>query len=261
MVKLDYFDCISPLPLVLQNVGSVISPKLSDVAKISYYVYAQYVSALRMTPEDFYDKQLKEKEVDFEYVFTSTKFDLILYNEQFREIITAALNFFFLEHFEFYPEYRAFLLTEKDSGGDLKVKGVIDQNNYADVVDIILQRIHITPDETEVDDISKVKNKLGLKIYEKIMKGRKRMRKAKSNDPDLTLPNIIAATAAKSLSLNWNTIWDITVFQLFDIFERLQIIDSYEIASSQVATWGDKDNKFKFGQWMSNIYDKNRDAS
>ena len=118
----------------------------------------------------------------------------------------------------------------------------------------------IEPDENEVDDISKIKNKRGRKIYEKMMKRRKKFKKAKANNPDLTMANIIAAVATRSSNLNWVNIWDITVFHLFDEFERLQINDQYNIASTQVAAWGDKDNKFKFGLWSKNIYDKQENA-
>lgn len=51
-MKLDYFDLISPLPLDLVGIGRIKSPKLIEIADISYYVYAQYVSCLRMTPSD-----------------------------------------------------------------------------------------------------------------------------------------------------------------------------------------------------------------
>ncbi len=67
----------------------------------------------------------------------------------------------------------------------------------------------------------------------------------------MSLPNIISSVAVRSLSLNWINIWDITIYQLFNEFERLQIIDQYDIASTQVSVWGDKEKKFKFGAWSS----------
>ncbi len=71
------------------------------------------------------------------------------------------------------------------------------------------------------------------------------------------MANIIAAVASKSESLNWDTIWKITVFQLFDLFDRMQRLDSYSIASAQVAAWGNKDGNFKFGAWIDNVYESN----
>lgn len=256
MIRIDYFDCISPLPLHIFNVGSIKSIKLIDIAKISYYTYAQYVTHIRMTPEDYFDTYFKDKEIDIDIIINSTKFDLVLTDDQFRSIITSALNFFFVEEFKFYPDYCAFINYTVDDDGNKHINGIINKDNYSDILSIILQRIHILPDENEVDDVSKIKNKLGKKIYEKMIKRRKKFKKVKAQNPNYTLPNIIAAVASKSESLNWNNIWSISIFQLFDVFERMRIIDTYNIASIQVAAWGDKNNKFKFGAWTDNIYDK-----
>lgn len=140
---------------------------------------------------------------------------------------------------------------------ELLAKGIINSKNYFDVLDIILQRVHITPDKTEVTDITKIKNKRGLKIYKRMQQVKRKFKKTSGGNPDLSLPNIISSVAVRSLSLNWINIWDITIYQLFNEFERLQIIDQYDIASTQVSVWGDKEKKFKFGAWSSNIYNEN----
>lgn len=254
-MTLDYFDCISPLPLDLVNVGSIKSPKLIEIAEISYYTYSLYIAHLKMTPEEYFETYHKDKEVDTESIFYMTKFDLLLADDNFRKIITSAINFFFVEDFEFNPEYTAFVSITKNEIGKIVDVKAITKDNYTDVINIILQRVRITSDENEIDDLKKVKNKRGLKIYKQAIKGRKSLKKAKEQNKNLTLANIIAAVASKSESLNWDTIWKITVFQLFDLFDRMQRLDSYSIASAQVAAWGNKDGNFKFGSWINNIYD------
>ena len=47
-----------------------------------------------MTPEDYFETYHKDKEVDTEVVFNMTKFDLLLVDDNFRKIITSAINFF-----------------------------------------------------------------------------------------------------------------------------------------------------------------------
>ena len=252
-MKLDYFDLISPLPLDLVGIGRIKSPKLIEIADISYYVYAQYVSYLRMTPDDYIDT-FKIEDSDIELY---TKFDIILYDPNFRNMIKNALNFFFIENFEWFDEYQSFLCTEEivreNGDSELLAKGIINSKNYFDVLDIILQRVHITPDKTEVTDITKIKNKRGLKVYKRMQQVKRKFKKTSGGNPDLSLPNIISSVAVRSLSLNWINIWDITIYE----FERLQIIDQYDIASTQVSVWGDKEKKFKFGAWSSNIYNEN----
>lgn len=259
-MKLEYFDLISPLPLDIVGVGRVKSPKLIEVADLSYYVYTQYVSCLRMKPDDYIDTFKKDEDLNL-----FTKFDLILYDSEFRKIINKALNFFFIEDFEWYEEYQSFLSTkqiEKNDGQiELIATGIINDNNYDEILEIILQRVHITVDKNDVDDVRNITGKNARRIYKMIHKGRKKLQKASSANSDLTLPNIISSVATKSESLNWTNIWDITIYQLFDSFERLQIIDQYGIASTQVSVWGDKEKKFKFGAWSSNIYNTENDAS
>lgn len=260
MITLDYFDCISPLPIELNGVGFIKSPQLIDIAKISYLTYAAYIYHLRMTPEEYFEVYHKDENIDFSFIFNLTKFDLVINDESFRTIINSALNFFLENSIEYYPEYEAFISTREENGEKIAL-GLINRDNYAEVIDIILQRVHITPDENEVDDIKKVKNKHGLKIYKKIMERRKKFKKAKANNPDLTMANIIASVATRSNGLNWTNIWEITIFQLFDEFERLQISDQYNIASIQVAAWGDKEKKFKVGLWSKNIYEKQENGT
>ena len=260
MITLDYFDCISPLPIELNGVGFIKSPRLINIAKISYFTYAAYIYHLKMTPEEYFETYHKDEKIDFSFIFNLTKFDLVINDESFREIIKSALNFFLKTPVEYYPKYESFISTSEENGEKVAL-GVINKNNYSDVIDVILQRVHIIPDENEIDDIKKVKNKRGLKIYEKIMKGRKSFKKAKANNPDLTMANIIASVATRSYGLNWTNIWKITVFQLFDEFERLQIDDQYDIASIQVAVWGDKEKKFKVGLWSKNIYEKQENGT
>lgn len=255
MLRLDYFDCISPLPLTLVQIGSIKSPTLMNIAEISYSTYSQYIAHIRMTPEDYFEVYCKDEDIDTEKIFNMTKFDLLLIDDRFRKIITSAINFFFVEDFEFYPEYDAFIFEQKNEHGEVVNIKAITRQNYSDVLDVVLQRVHITPDENEIDDIKKIKNKRGLKIYKKVLIGRKKLNKEKSKNVNITLANIIAAVASKSESLNWTSIWDITIFQLFDLFERMQRLDSYSIASAQVAAWGNKDGNFKFGSWINNIYD------
>lgn len=154
MLRLDYFDCISPLPLTLVQIGSIKSPTLMNIAEISYSTYSQYIAHIRMTPEDYFEVYCKDEDIDTEKIFNMTKFDLLLIDDRFRKIITSAINFFFVEDFEFYPEYDAFIFEQKNEHGEVVNIKAITRQNYSDVLDVVLQRVHITPDENEIDDIN-----------------------------------------------------------------------------------------------------------
>lgn len=125
-----------------------------------------------------------------------------------------------------------------------------------------MQRVHITPDENEVDDLSKARNRRGKQIYARIHERRQKFNKIKNaQNKDLTFGNILSSVVSRDKTLTWTNVGDITVFQLFDSYQRLQIDDQYTFLTMRVAAWGDKDKSFHFGAWGTNIYDKTEERS
>ena len=254
MIKLDYFDLISRKPIEIENVGSIRCPLLSDIDDIKYYTYCSYIQALKITPDDFFDN-LEEKygiKVPVDQIMEITKFDLILSDGSLLQEIVNAFNFFFVEEVYFDPEQMVFVICTMNDCEEENIVGYISRDNY-------LQRINIEVDENEVDDLSKVKSKLGRKIFEKIREGRKKMKKAKEQavgEKHQSMANIISSVAAFCPNMNYVQIWDLTVYELYDLFSRLNIIDQYNISSTSVSVWGDEKKQFKFGVWNDNIHEK-----
>lgn len=261
-MTLDYSDLLSPRPLHFEGIGSIKSPTINEVWDITYYTYAIYVNHVSMSPENYYKTYKKGIKVSPRKILNTTKFDLVLMDESFRNVITDALNFFFVEDFSWYPECEAFLTKKNDSDGNLAGLGVINRNNYSKILQIILQRVHITPDENEVDDLSKARNRHGKQIYATIHERRQKFNKIKNaQNKDLTFGNILSSVVSRDKTLTWTNVGDITVFQLFDSYQRLQIDDQYTFLTMRVAAWGDKDKSFRLGAWGSNIYDKTEERS
>jgi hypothetical protein len=50
-------------------------------------------------------------------------------------------------------------------------------------------------------------------------------------------------------------VWELTIFQLVDSFQRTTINKVDGINRTSVAVWGDEDNTFKNDQWLSNRFD------
>ena len=174
--------------------------------------------------------------------------------------VVDAFNFFFTDEVYFDGDQLHFVVYTTNENGEENVVGYISRDNYSDIVNIILQRINIEIDDNEVDDLSKIKSKRGRKILEKIREGRKKMKKAKeksSNGKQQSLANIISSVAAYSKNTNYIQIWDLTIYQLYDLFSRLNIIDQYNIASRSVSVWGDEKKQFKYGVWNDNIHERN----
>lgn len=263
MIKLDYFDLISDEPITIENVGSIKCPYLKDIKNISYFTYSSFVHCLMLTPQVYFDElEKKGVKVDDETFLFTTKYDLLTLDNALFLSVLRALNFFFVESVvvnekkyidESVLEFHT--INEKNN-----IVGVINEDNYSSIVNVILQMLSVDIEKDDVEDLSKVKNKRGKKIYEKILKGRRAMKKAKENASNSTkrqsLPNIISSVAAFSNNTNYTQIWDLTIYQLYDLFNRLNLIDQYNITSTSVSVWGDEKKQFKTGSWNDNFHDK-----
>lgn len=205
-----------------------------------------------MNKSDVYDAMTDEERL------LINVYDILIDNDDFADLIKTSLNFFIKEDVVFSREYRAFEVKGNvfvKEGDEMVEKyatiGVIDKENFSDVVDVICQRNNIK--NKEVTDPSKVKNKKALAILQKIKKGAEKMAKVTNADENMELGNIISAVANRSQSLNIVNIWDLTIFQLWDSFARLTNNNAYDINAASVSAWGDKDKKFDFNGWFKKL--------
>lgn len=260
-MELDYGTQISPFPIKL-SIGTLKKPKLRDIAEMSFDKFAFYEFMLKMTPEMYYTKLLKKS--GGEQLWSSfskkekellTTYELITRTENLIEIYLEVFNYFFLETVIFRE---GFFILLKDNIKDEKtieekdIHGVISQENFDDVLNVIQQICCIYSKEEKIEDM-KFKNNLAKEIVEKMMKAQKT--ESAKNNLDLTKPNIISSVCGSHPSLNYINIWDLTVFQLYDTFNRLQAYVIYNINSTSVAVWGDEKKSFDISLWYKNQYD------
>lgn len=261
-LKLSYFQLLSSSPVYIPRVGGILCPTLQDIADIGGdNAYQYYLNILIMDSKQLFSMMDKsdiyETLTDEERLLINV-YDILIDNDNTAELLKTSLNFFIKEDVVFSKEYRAFEIK-----GNVFVKennemvekyttiGVIDKENYSDVVDVICQRNNIKGKETS--DPSKVKNKKALAILQKIKKGAEKMAKMNKTDENMELGNIISAVANKSQSLNITNIWNLTVYQLWDCFSRLTNNAVYDMNCTGVSVWGDKDKKFDYGAWYKKM--------
>lgn len=252
-MKLDYFDLLSPYPIYINNVGGVISPTLKDIFKIGKKTYQYYLLMVSMDAKTYFSlinqNTLYEEMSDAQKTELSV-FDLLISTEDLRKQLTIAYNFFIYEDVQYDDVHRCFIIKDSE-----QIIGVIHSENYHDIGEIINQRNYVRTES--MNDLSKVKNKKALKILEKIRKAKESQNKANKADARMELENIVSSVANKSSSLNMINIVDLTIFQLWDSFNRLVNNNIFEIQSMSVATWGDKEKKFDCNSWFSLINNNN----
>ena len=264
-MKLDYGTQLSPYPIAL-SIGSIRKPKLKDISDsakgMSFDKFNYYLVFIKMTPEKFYTEIQGQKDywnfLPEEHIQNITLFDVILKEESLQKLYVDILNFFFLETVIFEQGMFILLKSQFDTTKKIRkedITGIIKKDLFFKILDII-QQICCVKDFEE--DISKepFKNNIAKKLFMKIRKAKKEEKAKRKLDINLTMPNIISSLANKHPSLNCVNIWDITVFQLYDSFEKIRINTIFDIDSRRISIWGDKNKSFDPNLWYKNNYDK-----
>ena len=261
-MKLDYGTQISPASIML-SIGTVKKPTLKEISEITFGKFYFYAALMTSTPRDYYTIILKnmgtiwssmtENERD-----NATMYSMILADKELRILYEDMLNFYFEEDVHYIDGL--FLVLKKDTTFDENIDssaicGVIQEGNFNEVLSVFRQICCIESEESE--EKPKFKNKKAREIYEKIHKGQSQKAATKKKDINLSIPNIISAVASKHPSLNLTNIWNLTLFQLLDSFNRLQSNAVYDIDSMRVSTWGDEKKTFDLALWYKNYYDTN----
>ena len=248
-MKLSYFELLSPAPVYVQNVGSILSPKLKTLSSIGINTYQYYLTILLMDLKTYftmlgqeeYFEQLSEEEKEQLNIF-----ELLLINEHTAILLQEILNFFIEEDVILSLQNRC-LYVQKNK----KTIGIITKETYPAICDLICQRNCIKSNQKE--DLTKIKSKKALEIMKKLQKGRAENSKRAKADENMELGNIISAVANKSQSLNIINIWELTIYQVWDCFIRLSNNSMYQIQSMSVAAWGNKDNYFDATAWFKRL--------
>lgn len=275
--KLDYFSLLSYEPVNIPKVGSVKSPLLKEIAKITFSAYSLFLNFLSLDIDTYFrsidgineehnklyaaDEISLLKKVKEEYWNLSPEeqkslsfWDLAQLDTMTLSTIMAALQFFFVDEIRYDPHQSAFLLYNGavDDENEKLITGCINRENYNEVINIILQLNGIFKSDSASQPV-KIKNKTAEKLLTRMEQARKS--KESKDKGKMELPNLISALASRHSSINMTNIWDLTVYQLYDQFKRQRYLDSYEIQSMNVAAWGDSDGNFKETLWFEPIDD------
>ena len=271
-MKFDYFTLLNPYPIRL-SVGTLIKPKLKDIAynednpRMSFDEFNFYEYMLKLTPELYYTKIKEDGGKEYWESLTEDQqadmslFGIITKEEYLQRKYVEILNFFFVEEV-CYHDAGYFILLKPSMKNDTdtalnpenRICGVISKDIFLEVINAIQQICCIADKEENIEEV-KFKNKYAKRMYYKMQKAAKEERERKKADKNLTLPNIISAVSNKHNSITPINVWDLTVFQLLDSFNRLQTDAMYDLNSVRVAVWGDEKKTFDAALWYKNEHD------
>lgn len=197
-------------------VGKVYPLTINDIVEIGDNKYNQYLNLLLFDVNDIEinENQLKEMGID---KLTTYQFLLLqAYNsEEFKELITEVLKCFLRETVEFDHEYFLFKIKK-----DQNEFAYIDLNTFDLIKKILIKQNYLK--ELEEEENIVFGNELAKKWYYDLKKKERTQLKPKSN---VDLQSIISAVMWRT-SKPIDEILKMTIYQLYDGFYRLSLIDS-----------------------------------
>ena len=245
--KLTGFDLISGADIFYNNI-TIRQPTLGMIRdKIGSDLYYSYLNIIVLNKETLLDAeelQINYNQISKEDIDSLSIFNLILIQPVLRELLMEALSFFICENIVFDSTHFCYLvLDDEDNCVDF-----INDENYQPIQTAIKK---INCIDSEDDTPKKFKGKKAKKIFERCQSGSKAFNQTKKVDKNMSLDNIISSVCIQHNSYNLLNIWDLTIYQLYDQFARLNIKNQVDISSLKWAAWGTE--PFDFSIWYKNI--------
>lgn len=241
-MMVDYFSLIScdpEHPYRFNDKILIYPPKLETLRNpdVGYRAYQSYTNMLAMTKSDLAESlEIPEESINGDTLLFITRVPF------FRDAYMAALSFFIRQSLR-YDDDIGYLLEDGTS---------VSMDELREIRSIILQFCYI--EDAQENAPKKYRNAKAKRIFERIQKLKSeqaKKRKGKPANPDMDMPNLIGAVAAFSQSYNLTNIWNLTVFQFYDQFIRLNTKIQIDISGVRWAAWGQDD--FDWALWHKSI--------
>lgn len=251
-MKLTYAELLATRPIHLENIGHLRRIKVEEAQNDPAYRF--YIAYCTSTVEDYFEQQ---KQMEFYDSLTIEEkanlniFDLLISDEGTRFIFQESLDFFFEETVTWNDSIRMFILTDQD-GNDV---GIIHSAIWIELRDLIAETNYIKLDDTSAD-LSTIQNSRARYIAEKLQKGRRKLasEKSKAKNPITDFGNVISVIAAYMPGYTHLNIGDLTIYQLYDLYHRFQINESFQVVRTSVAVWGDEKKQFDLSERQQNLH-------
>ena len=202
-------------------------PKLRDIKDIGLQVYYAYIGFLLVSVEEYLISIKREDLIPFFKQHNLTMFDVYRdspYERQF--FIDGEIEF---KNGEFFIDNT----------------NIINKEIYQKILEIIAE-INCLKVNKQQETYA---NEKARKIAEKIQQAKQKRSSVQSKD-STSLADIISAVASRKESLNLLNIWDLTIYQLYDHYNRLIAEDEFDIHAMNYAYWG---GEFKCKHWSKQL--------
>ena len=233
--SIDAFTLISGDDVKWQDIVTVRQPTLMDIRSVGYRRYQSYLSMLLLQKKNVLDAMgINDPQI-------ADALDLYVIlgaDDDVRNTFIEALSFFIREPGSY-------------DNGSFYIGGIPATSKILDPVKSIICEISYIK-LPEPPKKPKFASKAAEELWYTMQKRRRDFEnaKAKKVDANMELPNLISAVAAEHPGYNLTNIWNLTVYQLYDQFARINTRVQIDVYGQRWAAWGQED--FDTTMWFKN---------
>lgn len=245
MAKYNKLDLLSNEPLDFYGL-KIYKLTLKEISQIGFNNYNRYTSLLTMSILDI-AKFLEEQKIGGDV--PSPLYFLI------DSATSSQINFFetqlaFFTYLKKPIEISNQTIIVKD--GTPEGDFILNENNFNEFQEALLMinKIYDIEEEREINSPNEVLKQKFIKARLKLREAKRRQREKDSQKGDgITLPDIISALCAYGIGYTMFNVWDLTIYQLYEQFERISAKEEYEHNYSALLAGADS-KKIKLKNWM-----------
>lgn len=235
------------LPITMDCGVDIYPVKINDIINIEELNYNKYLNFLTLEVDDikkiFYDIPNLVENINSTFDF------IVLYcnfNDELKSFIEEAMECFIKKDVNFIINTNTFAIGEM---GDFKF---ITETNYEEFKKIVQIQNCI---DKNVKEYFNPKNKKAEEIRKKLESAKKILNKVKKNEDEsenLTLSDLISIASSNCNGINIFNVWDLTIYQLNDQFNRMKMMEDFNINIQQLLAGADP-SKVEIKHWMKKI--------
>lgn len=236
MIRISDYALVRGLPIVVSPHCIVRQPLINDIDRITYEIYQKYLSLMLLQK----DELLQSLEITDDGTFKNYS----LYQ------VVSAIPPLRAEMSEAFSFFTASPISWCD-GDFISEDYPLTSSELDDARAAILKISYIERDTEEQHVFA---SERAREIWEKCQRGKAKLRKAKKQDINMEVPNLIASVCARGYGYTMLNIGQLTIYQLYDQFSRMNVNVQMDIYATRWAAWGKED--FDVDMWFKNIIKK-----
>lgn len=232
---------LAGLPILCEGYGKIKPKKIKEIIEVGYTHYMSHLNLMTITKQDI-NPTLPTELTDFDVLFYLSD-DLVQQN------LKETFEFFLDDKVTIYKEDGLLVVGNEESEEDVRV---IHQGNF----DNIRKIIQLQNGLASVDDVMDKVNQSdkAREIAERMKKAKDEINKIKRKDgneeDESDFFDMLSAISSKSQTVSKIDLLDFTMFQIYEEFKRICIIDQYTF-NVMALMQGAKNIKLK--HWSSKI--------